>query len=289
MTKKLTDIQLKALCDVLANSDPNLGLTESEIRIKLAQCAIVAADKGNKGNAFAFQTGLNKRDWLYNCFVNEINSKKSFFAIFQFVEKALDPVNFTQQEKREKYNYLFNEANKVLLLAGLEIRDNGKICETKKAETLADVDLRVKSLEQKLIDRNIHSEVKKYCIRDYLQKDYFDAIFEAAKGVAQRVREITGLESDGAELFQKAFAKNDPYLYFNLLKNKSEISEFEGLKELLQAIFHLVRNPAAHTPKIKWDVEEEKALDILTMISVAHKYLDECKPTEYQHGSESNG
>ncbi len=103
-----------------------------------------------------------------------------------------------------------------------------------------------------------------------------------AKGVAQRVRNITGLETDGGTLFQTAFSKKDPYLYFNLLKTESEISEFTGLKELLESIFHLVRNPQAHTPKINWIINEEKALDVLTLISLAHKYLDECKPVPYK-------
>ncbi|NLE24927.1 MAG: TIGR02391 family protein, partial [Clostridiaceae bacterium] len=127
------------------------------------------------------------------------------------------------------------------------------------------------------------------CIRDYMQKDYFDAVFEAAKGVAQRVRDITGLATDGGKLFQTAFSTKDPYLYFNLLSTESEISEFSGLKELLEAIFHLVRNPAAHSPKINWNVEEEKALDVMTLISVAHKYLDECKAVPYKVGGNSNG
>lgn len=63
---------------------------------------------------------------------------------------------------------------------------------------------------------------------------------------------------------------------FNSMKTNSEISEFIGLKELMEAIFHLVRNPVAHTSKINWKVDEDKALDILTLISSAHKYLDEC-------------
>ena len=67
--KQLSSSQLKALCDVLANSDPNLGLTESEIRIKLGQCHIHAVDKGGHRNELGYVLGLNKRDWLYNCFV----------------------------------------------------------------------------------------------------------------------------------------------------------------------------------------------------------------------------
>lgn len=284
MNKQMSQQHIKAVCDVLANSDPQCGLTESEIRIKLGQCSIEIVDKGNRSNGYTYQIGLNKRDWLYNCFVTEIKKTKSFQKIYCFIENALDPVNFTPEEKREKYKFLFDGVNKVLLLNGLEIQENGKIRETVKAETLSEVDRRVKSLEQKLADRNIHAEVKKYCIKDYLRKDYYDAVFEAAKGVAQRVRDITGLKTDGGTLFQAAFKKSDPYLYFNLLQTDSEISEFIGLKELLESIFHLVRNPAAHTPKINWAIDEARALDVLTMISVAHSYLDECKPVPYKVG-----
>ena len=276
-TKLMPQQHIKALCDVLA--DTNYGLTKSEITLKLGQCSISAVDDGYRTNGFYYKTGLNKRDWLYNCFVSHLNAKKTPAGIFNFVEYALDPVNFTPDERRGKYKFLFDGVNKVLLLNGLEVQENGKIRQVTKAETLSEVDKRVKSLEQKLSDRDIHSEVKKYCISDYLQKDYFDAVFEAAKGVAQRVREITGLDKDGGALFQTAFAKKAPYLYLNLLQTESEVSEFTGLKELLEAIFHLVRNPAAHTPKINWNVDETRALDILTLISVAHKYLDECKPT----------
>ena len=60
------------------------------------------------------------------------------------------------------------------------------------------------------------------------------------------------------------------------MKSPSEKNEHNGLKELLNAIFHLVRNPQAHTPKINWIIEEDKAMDILTLISFAHKYLDLC-------------
>lgn len=278
----LSQQHLKALCDVLANSDPNLGLTESEIRLKLGQCNIQIMDKGSRSDGVHYSFGLNKRNWLYNCFANEINKNRYFDKIYAFLENALDPVCYTSQERRQKYEYLISETNKVLLLAGLEVQDNGKIRKVTTAQTLDEVDQRVKSLAQKLTDRKIHEEVKKYCIRDYLRKDYHDTVFEAAKGVAQRVRDITGLEKDGGELFQKAFSQKDPYLYFNLLQTESEISEFKGLKELLEAIFHLVRNPEAHTPKISWTIDEEAALDVLTLISVAHKYLDKCEPVPYK-------
>lgn len=272
--KYLDEQQLKAICDVLAET--SLGYTKTELTRLLQQSKITVVSDGKVSNGYTYQLGLNKRDWLYNCLATEINNSHSFTRIYTFLEKALNPVAFTNEKSRGKYSYFLEGVNKVLLLAGLEITKEGKLIEVVQAKTLDEVDRRVNSLQRQLYNRAIHSEVQKYCIKDYLQKDYYDAVFEAAKGLAERVRQITGLTSDGGTLFQTAFAKNDPYLFFNCMQTDSEKSEFTGLKELMEAIFHLVRNPAAHTPKINWKVDEAKALDVLTLVSFAHKYLDEC-------------
>lgn len=272
--KYLDEQQLKAICDVLAET--SLGYTKTELTRLLQQSKITVVSDGKVSNGYTYQLGLNKRDWLYNCLATEINNSHSFTRIYTFLEKVLNPVAFTDEKSRGKYSYFLEGVNKVLLLAGLEITKEGKLIEVVQAKTLDEVDRRVNSLQRQLYNRAIHSEVQKYCIKDYLQKDYYDAVFEAAKGLAERVRQITGLTSDGGTLFQTAFAKNDPYLFFNSMQTDSEKSEFIGLKELMEAIFHLVRNPAAHTPKINWKVDEARALDVLTLISFAHKYLDEC-------------
>jgi len=275
MIKKILDEQqLKAICDVLGET--NLGYTKTELTRLLEQSKIEIVPDGRANNAYGYTMGLNKRDWLYNCLANEINKKRSLNGVYNFLEKALNPVAFTNERSRNKYDYLLEGTNRALLLAGLEITKEGKLTEVVQAKTLDEVDRRVNSLQRQLYNRAIHNEVQKYCIKDYLQKDYYDAVFEAAKGLAERVREITGLTTDGGTLFQTAFSKNDPYLFFNSMQTDSEKSEFIGLKELMEAIFHLARNPAAHTPKINWKVDEAKALDILTLISFAHKYLDEC-------------
>lgn len=270
----LDEQQLKAVCDVLAET--SLGYTKTELTRLLQQSQITIVSDGKVSNGYTYQMGLNKRDWLYNCLASEINNSHSFIRVYAFLEKALNPVAFTDEKNRDKYNYLLEGVNKALLLAGLEITREGKLVEVVQAKTLEEVDRRVNSLRRQLYNRAIHGEVQKYCIKDYLQKDYYDAVFEAAKGLAERVRQITGLTTDGGTLFQTAFSKNNPYIFFNSMQTDSEKSEFSGLKELLESIFHLVRNPAAHTPKINWKVDEAKALDILTLISFAHKYLDEC-------------
>jgi len=93
----------------------------------------------------------------------------------------MDPVGFVRQSKREQYQIMFEEINKVLLFIGLELGKDGKIRETVRAQSLEEVDRRVNNLKKRLYDRAIHPEVTKYCIKDYLRKDYFDVVFEAAK------------------------------------------------------------------------------------------------------------
>lgn len=274
VNKVIDEQQLKAICDVFGET--SRGFTKTELTRLLQQTGIEVISDGSKSNGFTYQYGLNKRDWLYNCLANEVNKNHSLTRVYAFIEKALNPVAFTSEESRGKYEYLLEGVNKALLLAGMEVTKEGNLVEVVQAKTLDEVDRRVNSLKKQLYNRAIHSEVQKYCIDDYLRKDYYDAVFEAAKGLAERVRQITGLSTDGGTLFQTAFSKNDPYLFFNELKTDSEKSEFTGLKELLEAIFHLVRNPAAHTPKVNWKADETKALDILTLISFAHKYLDMC-------------
>ena len=272
--RSLDQQQLKALCGVVVHTSQ--GLTKSELTVLLGQCGICAVDDGSSRSQWGYTIGLNKRDWLYNCLATEINNSHSLSKVFSFLQAALNPARYTSVDSRQQYRYLLEETNKILLFAGLLIDQSGRLKEVSQAHTLTEVDKRVNHLKKALYDRAIHSEVQKYCIEDYLRADYYDAVFEAAKGLAERVRQISGLTTDGGALFQTAFSQNKPYIFFNAMKTESERSEFIGLKELLEAIFHLVRNPAAHTPKVNWKTDETKALDILTLISFAHKYLDEC-------------
>jgi uncharacterized protein (TIGR02391 family) len=43
---------------------------------------------------------------------------------------------------------------------------------------------------------------------------------------------------------------------------------------LVKGLFGMFRNTTAHTPKIKWQIEEQDALDILSMTSLIHRRLD---------------
>lgn len=45
---------------------------------------------------------------------------------------------------------------------------------------------------------------------------------------------------------------------------------------MILGIIHMIRNVTAHESRIRWDIEEMAALDVLQQISFLHKYLDQC-------------
>lgn len=38
----------------------------------------------------------------------------------------------------------------------------------------------------------------------------------------------------------------------------------------------MVRNVTAHELRIRWDINENDAIDILQQVSFVHKYMDQC-------------
>ena len=117
-----------------------------------------------------------------------------------------------------------------------------------------------------------------------MQDNYFHAVFEASKGLAQRIRDMTGVQADGARLIDRVFSIERPLLALNTLKTETEKSEHKGYSALLKGCFAAVRNPLAHEPKIMWEGEDDAA-DYLSLISLLHRKLDQCVPTGLSESS----
>lgn len=99
--------ELKAICNIIA--DTNKGLTKTELTHLLGHCKITILDDGSKSNGYTYTIGLNKRDWLYNCLANEINTTHSLSKIYSFLEASLNPISYTTEPSRQKYEYLLEK------------------------------------------------------------------------------------------------------------------------------------------------------------------------------------
>ena len=257
----LTQPQIEKIAQILG--DTSAGFTGSEIGHHLAQCRFNDPDPG-----------LTKWKRLYNAFCEKVNNDKSTNAIFMFIQYCFEPAQGLRNQQR--YSWMRSEIDSVLMLVGVEIRDDGKFYSVSKAQSLGEVQRRTKELRDKLTGYGAHYLVLKCCKDELLAEDYFHAVQEAAKSLCDRVREMSGLSADGSDLINTAFSLNNPYIAFNKLQTSSEKNQQNGLKEMLCGIVHMVRNVTAHELRIRWDINEKDAVDILTQISYLHKLLDEC-------------
>ncbi len=82
---------------------------------------------------------------------------------------------------------------------------------------------------------------------------------------------------DGHQLVQDAFEGASPMVAFNTLRTDTERNEQRGLANIMKGVFGAFRNPTAHEPRLFWHVREQDALDLLTMISLVHRRLDEAQ------------
>lgn len=202
----------------------------------------------------------------------KLNSNSS--VTFVIVEYLLSPTNFIGKEKA--YSELTLQVNKILITQGYEINSSGKIKRTDKITDLDEITNRYNSLVDKLKQRGVHEEVLEYCTRELLQDNYFHSVFEAAKGLSDRVRRLSGVEGDGAGLFEMVFSVKNPILQLNDLSTESLRNQQNGIKSMLCGITFYVRNVTAHEPRIRWTVVESEAIEILMVISFLHSILDLC-------------
>jgi len=250
---------LESICITIA--DTSVGLKGHEIGKILADSGINDVD--------AFNTKWRR---LYNAFIDSQNKKQCSNQVLKFIQNALQPVRYIGKE--EIFLDRKNEINKRLSFIGFELTDSGKYKRVDKTNTISEAEQRANKLKYKLEARNAHNQIFTYCKAELLVENYFHTVFEATKSIAERLRELTGLRTDGNVLVDTIFSTDNPLIRINSLSNQTERSEHIGLSNLIKGVFGLIRNPTAHDPKIKFSINEEEALDILTTISYIHKRLD---------------
>lgn len=125
----------------------------------------------------------------------------------------------------------------------------------------------------------------RFCRAELLQDNYFHAVLEATKSVAEKIRQKSGVHGDGGQLAQEALGLGKtgmPYLAFNTLQTKTEQDEQVGLINLMVGMFGAFRNTTGHAPKVSWPVNEQDAMDLLTLASFLHRRLDSAVRTPRQ-------
>jgi uncharacterized protein (TIGR02391 family) len=213
---------------------------------------------------------------LYWVFLESQKQYKCANRVLDFIQSFLIPARFVGRSA--EFEAHRQELNTILAFSGLEYGQNGQFQQRAAAQTLDEAERRVRTIRAKFQGRRIHPEVLKYCRTELLQDNYFHAVFESTKGLAQRIRDLSGVSADGAALIDRAFSVERPLLAINTLRTDTEKTEHKGFASLLKGCFAAIRNPLAHEPKILWEGEDDAA-DYLSLISLLHRKLDTCVRT----------
>jgi len=257
-----TPHQLETLSKIIA--DTSTGLKGSELGRVLQSLDFEDIDPAQ-----------SKWVRLFNALANMQNQLQCGNHVVKLLHEVYSPDLW--HNRIELFKSKRNELNNFLVFCGLHLGEDGKVRFVQKAITHTEAQLRAENLHAKLKGRDVHSTVLEFCKAELMDDNYFHAVLEATKSIADRLRQMSNLGSDGAELVRDSLSlgKNGiPKIPINLLRNDTEKSEQTGFMNLVIGLFGTFRNPTAHAAKIDWNMREEDALDILGTISLIHRKLD---------------
>lgn len=256
---------VEAVCNVLAATD-RPGLTGSDIHLLLLGQGIEPFE----------DLGWSKRRALHIQLMAQQDADRSANCVIRFITDAMDPARYVQD--RARFDALRASLCEVLSLVGLKVNDAGKVARAPAATTLDDVAKLAGRLQTELGRRGVHPQVIRYCEEEILRQSIFHAVFEATKGVAERLRTMSSSTADGAALIDYCFSAKtgSPVIRINGLRTETEKSEQRGFANLLKGVFGTFRNPPAHAARAAggWSITEPDALDLFSLLSYVHRKLD---------------
>jgi uncharacterized protein (TIGR02391 family) len=219
---------------------------------------------------------MTKKDRLFEALSARQTKDGASNAVLACLKLALSPSRFL--DAPEAFDSWRQPINEALAFVGLTVTEDGTIKRlAKAASTLSEARARANRFRESLRDRNVHHLVISGCASEIEDENYFHAVFETTKSLADRVRGLTGLTEDGAALVDRALGRSSgalPMLALNRLETRTDQSEHDGYANILRGLFGAFRNTTAHRPKVSWPISEQDALDMMTTASLLHRRLD---------------
>ena len=269
MIKDFDDTTLRSISEIISGV-----LTHKQISEHFHNCSIddIAAE------------GSNKQDRLYFSFKSKQKADNCGDNILNFILKILKPGRYDSVSDFEKDR---TNINSKLLFEGIEIDKTGKAREVEKAKTISEAISRSNKIKDKVHGIGIHHDILPYCESEWLNENYFHAILEITKSVAEKLRQKSGYIADGSLLVDECFAVGKesipkPMLAFNTLSTESEHSEHKGFGNFIKGFFSMYRNPKAHDPKYLDDTQLIEMTEVLVVATIIHNKLDKTFKTGYK-------
>lgn len=216
----------------------------------------------------------NATKWvrLLNAFAERQNRAQNRRAILEFMRQAMLPARHVKRP--ERFEPIRANLNRALAFSGLAVDASGELVAVDRVTTLPEAARRADDLRADLVRRGVHADVLRFCRSELVADNYFHAVLEASKSIADKLRTRTGLTEDGGKLVDVALCGPAPRLSINALATESQRSEQSGFANLIKGTFGMFRNPTAHEARFLWQMSKEDAEDLLSLASMIHRRLD---------------
>ncbi|ADV83688.1 TIGR02391 family protein [Terriglobus saanensis] len=259
MEHTFSQSELEAIASALG--DTTEGLTNTEIGHILA--TLKMADPS---------PNMTKWKRLHNAFVERQNFSQNRRAILEFIRQSMKPERYVKAP--ERFERIRTNLNRAIAFSGLAVDVTGKVIAVARAETLTEAQCRADELRADLTRRGVHADVLRFCNAELVADNYYHAVLEATKSIADKLRGKSGLTDDGAKLVDATLCGSAPRLAINDGITESQRSEQSGFANLIKGTFGMFRNPTAHEARILWSMSKEDAEDLLSLASLIHRRLD---------------
>jgi len=266
MIESFDDIALRNLSDIISGMLKHAQITE-----QLASAGIAQS-----------QNGTNKTDRIFYALKERQEQDKCGNRVLAFVVQLLNPKRYNDESDYEQDRTSINEK---LVYEGIEIDKSGRAKQVDKAKTISEAKSRSLKIKEKVHGIGVHRDILFYCEEEWLKENYFHAIFEITKSVAERLRQLSGYTTDGADLVDDCFGlgkDKKPMLAFNTLQTENDESEHKGFGNFCKGFFSMYRNPKAHTPKILEDTQLSQMTEVLVVATIIQNKLDNTYKTGYK-------
>ena len=142
---------------------------------------------------------MTKRHRLFKALAGRQEQTHSGNIVGAFIQEAMNPVRYTGN--RVLFDSRRDALNTILAFCGYFLGEDGKLrLRAQTARTLTEAEEAAGHLRSELARRGVHPDVLKFCRPELLQENYFHAVFEATKSVADKIREKAEVDGDGSEL-----------------------------------------------------------------------------------------
>ena len=216
---------------------------------------------------------------------NEINRVAR--AVFQFPCHEFPNESITSERAQLIYDWLLSLEHQPLFPGELE----QSLIDFVKSLTLNEIDLqnsllnilddcgvnnaiKNKDVLERFDSNQFHPEIIENCRDLYGQGNYFHAVFEAAKVYNNLVKFKAQFVKDGVPLMLSVWDPQNGVLKVNSCTSETERNVQDGIKFLSAGLMSAVRNPTAHEPALQWLVDEQDAIDILSLVSFLLRQYD---------------